>query len=196
MTEKAEEYNQMFRAKPNRWSGLERSDFMIGVLKVHKPDAKFIIDVGCGNGIGLQNVGHHYSTSELYGIDISEEAIKLAQERVPDGKFTTEEDFTNRKKFDIVICAGVAEHVEQLPEFLQKLKSRLKKDGICYFEVPHNLVYSRGPKTFRRLTVGSKQVEWHYELKDWEKLLIEAGFEVVRRYRGRKATWGFIWVLR
>ena len=193
-----DEYNKLYKKWPNKWGNNERSVFAANIIKELAPLTKTIIDIGCGIGIALETMRAYFPDADLYGLDPSEEAIELAKARVPDGTFYAEflEDLKSKKKYDVVICLGVAEHVEDLPEFLKSLKTLLKKDGILYFEVPHNLIYSRGPKTYRRLTVGSRQIEWHLELKDWEKKLIEAEFEIVKRYRGYKSSWEFIWVLK
>ena len=169
---------------------------MIKVLEDFIPNPETVVDIGCGNGIALENYRRYNQTAKLYGIDPSEEGIILSKLRVPDGSFTTEDNFDNIKNFDLVFCIGVAEHAEALPEFLKSLKEKVKEDGFCYFEVPHNLAYSKGPETYRRLTTRSRQFEWHYPLEQWEKLLLDAGFEVIERYKGLNATWEFIWVLK
>lgn len=190
------EYDKLFKVKPNKWDNPDRSRFMIEILKQHIPNPKEVIDIGCGNGVALENYRRYNKTAKLYGIDPSLEGIRLAQQRVPDGIFTTEEYFEDIKKFELVICLGVAEHVEELPKFLQYLKSLVSDGGYCYFEVPHNLVYSKGPESYRRLTVGSRQIEWHFPSERWQELLLEAGFEIVERYKGLNATWEFIWLLK
>lgn len=193
-----DEYNKLYKKWPNKWGNNERSVFAANIIKELAPLTKTIIDIGCGIGIALETMRAYFPDADLYGLDPSEEAIELAKAKIPDGTFYANflDEFKSKKKYDVVLCLGVAEHVENLPEFLKSLKTLLKKDGILYFEVPHNLIYSRGPKTYRRLTVGSRQIEWHLELKDWEKKLIEAEFEIVKRYRGYKSSWEFIWVLK
>lgn len=192
------EYDELYKSHPNKWADATRSIFAAKIIKELLPAPKTIIDVGCGIGAALETMRVHFPNAELFGLDPSEEAVALAKARVPDGEFYAEflEDLKSKKKYDVVVCLGVAEHVEALPEFLTALKTLVKKDGILYFEVPHNLIYSRGPKTFRRIKVGTRQVEWHLELKDWEKKLLDAGFQLVRRYRGLKSSWEFIWVLK
>lgn len=193
-----DEYNKLYKKWPNKWGNNERSVFAANIIKELAPLTKTIIDIGCGIGIALETMHAYFPDADLYGLDPSEEAIELAKAKIPDGTFYANflDEFKSKKKYDVVLCLGVAEHVENLPEFLKSLKTLIKKDGILYFEVPHNLIYSRGPKTYRRLTVGSRQIEWHLELKDWEKKLIEAEFEIVKRYRGYKSSWEFIWVLK
>lgn len=193
-----DEYNKLYKKWPNKWGNNERSVFAANIIKELAPLTKTIIDIGCGIGIALETMHAYFPDADLYGLDPSEEAIELAKAKIPNGTFYANflDEFKSKKKYDVVLCLGVAEHVENLPEFLKSLKTLLKKDGILYFEVPHNLIYSRGPKTYRRLTVGSRQIEWHLELKDWEKKLVEAEFEIVKRYRGYKSSWEFIWVLK
>lgn len=192
------EYDNLYKTHPTKWADSTRSVFMANAIKELVPAPKTIIDIGCGIGTALETMGKYFPDAELHGLDPSEEAVKLAEAKLPSGTFYAEflEDFKTKKKFDVVICLGVAEHVEDLPEFLKSLKTLIKKDGILYFEVPHNLIYSRGPKTFRRIKIGTRQVEWHLELRDWEKKLMDAGFEVIKRYRGLKPSWEFIWILK
>jgi len=191
-----QEYNEFFKLKPNHWNNPDRSIFMTLTLNKYITNPTNLIDVGCGNGVTLETYSRYNPSVQLYGIDPSDEGIRLAKLRVPNGMFTTKEEFDDIKKFDIVTCLGVAEHVEELKDFLLYLKGMVKDDGYCYFEVPHNLVYSKGPETYRRLTVGSKQIEWHYQRSKWEELLLEAGFKIIAPYDGLNVTWEFIWVLR
>lgn len=190
------EYDALYKAKPNQWGNTDRSDFMIEVLKTSMPNPQTALDVGCGIGVALENYRRHNSTTKLYGIDPSNEAIRLSKERVPDGQFTTKEEFDEIKKFDLIMCLGVAEHVEELVPFLRSLKRMLNFGGVCYLEVPHNLLYSKGLETYRRLTTRSRQLEWHLPRRMWENLLIRAGFEIVERLNGLNATWEFIWILK
>lgn len=195
-SEVQKEYDALFKVKPNKWDNPDRSNFMINVLKKHIPNPKEVIDIGCGNGVALEVYSKYNPSPKLYGIDPSKEGIRLAKERVPNGYFTTEEVFEDIKIFDLVVCLGVAEHVEDLSNFLKYLKNMVKPNGFCYFEVPHNLVYSKGPETYRRLTVGSKQIEWHFQREKWEELLLNSGFSIIERVIGSNATWEFIWVLQ
>jgi len=190
------EYNELFRKKPNKWGSPDRSDYMITVLKDYISNPKEVLDVGCGNGVALQNYRSYNHNAKLYGIDPSDIAIRIAKAKVPDAIFTINEKFDDIDKFELVICLGVAEHVEDLPLFLKYLKDFIKPGGYCYFEVPHNLVYSPGDTVYRRLTVGSKQIEWHLQRNTWEQLLLDAGFDIVKEFVGPVSSWEFIWLLQ
>ena len=190
------EYDTLYKFNPAKWSNTDRSDFMINVLKTIQPNPQTAVDIGCGIGVALENYGKHFPETTLYGIDPSNEAVRLSKERVPYGHFTTEDEFEEIKQFDLVLCLGVAEHVEDLLYFLKGLKRKVKSGGVCYLEVPHNLLYSKGPETYRRLTTRSKQIEWHLPRKRWERIILASGFEIVKSYTGLNATWEFIWVLK
>jgi 2-polyprenyl-3-methyl-5-hydroxy-6-metoxy-1,4-benzoquinol methylase len=190
-----EEYNDYYRENPSKWAGSMKLDFMMYQLRGY-PEPDTMLDFGCGTGVALEKYGRVNTRTELYGIDISDEAIRLAKERVPYAHFTTENHFEEIKQFDFITCLGVAEHMESIVEFLIELKGRLKSGGFCYFKVPNNLSYSRGPSTYRRLPIGSKQIEWHLPRIKWETLLLRGGFKVVSRIKGAKAPWEFIWILR
>lgn len=190
------EYDALYKANPNKWSNTDRSNFMIDALRNIIPDPKTVVDVGCGIGVALENYNKYNPNAKLYGIDPSNEAIRLSKERVPNGSFTTKDEFEDIKKFDLVICLGVAEHVEELVPFLTSLKEKVNEGGICYIEVPHNLLYSKGFENYRRLETRSYQMEWHLSRKIWENLLIRSGFKIIERLNGLNATWEFIWILK
>lgn len=188
------EYDEIYLENPNKWRGTKKIDFMVNRLKAY-PQPESVLDFGCGTGVALEVYSRFNFTASLYGIDISEEALKLAKNAVPYAHFTTENEFEDIKQFDLIIILGVAEHMENILEFLKELKGRLNHDGICYFEVPNNLSYSPGPATYRRLEMGSRQVEWHLPRVKWESLLARAGFKVLERFKGAERPWEFIWIL-
>lgn len=50
-------------------------------------DVDAIVDFGCADGTLLSLLSEKYSDKQLYGIDISEDMINIANERVPSAKF-------------------------------------------------------------------------------------------------------------
>lgn len=47
-------------------------------LKEYIPDAKALLDAGCGEGYYLRGVRKDYPEAELFGIDLAKEAVRLA----------------------------------------------------------------------------------------------------------------------
>jgi 2-polyprenyl-3-methyl-5-hydroxy-6-metoxy-1,4-benzoquinol methylase len=190
-----QEYNEIYRKNPNKWPSTEKVEFMYEMLDPYAPTPNNILDFGCGTGVALDWYHKKNPFANPYGIDISEEAIKLAQAKVPDARFTTKNEFEDIKTFDLIWCLGTAEHMYHLQDFLIDMKSRLTYDGLFYLEVPNCLDYSKGPEAFRRTKIGSHQVEWHLKRNTWERHILKAGFIIVKSIKGKKAPWEFIWIL-
>ena len=87
-----------------------------------------ILDVGCGRGALLSYLKNKILESDLYGIDLSEppanieSSIKIIQSSLS--------DFHENIIYDIIISTMVIEHIEDVNEFLIKIKSLLKNDGL------------------------------------------------------------------
>lgn len=189
------EYDNWYKRVPSKWTAPGRNDFMLQVLKRY-PDPQSLIDIGCGNGHTLEVVQRRYPKCKLYGMDISQEALKLTQGKVKGA--ITEQAFVDQStlelQFDWVLCMGVAEHFENMLPSLKKLKTITGK--FCYMEIPNCLSYSPGDAVFRRLSIGSRQWEWHLTREMWEHNLYSAGFEIVEEIVGTGGVGEFVWVLK
>ncbi len=99
------------------------------------------LDVGCGGGrtlVALKTMG----ATEVVGIDIDKNLIKLANER--SGCKTMLDSALNipfeDKSFDLIICSGVLHHTESIEKGLQELRRVLKDKGTAYI-----LLYKKHP---------------------------------------------------
>lgn len=98
-----------------------------------------VLDVGCGAGDFVEAIKHYRPDLELYGIDISEKAIKIAKKRIKSANFNVADaeklPFKNNF-FDAIVCFDVIEHV-QFPQIALKEASRvLKKKGLYQAFIP------------------------------------------------------------
>jgi len=77
------------------------------------PEGSSVLDIGCGNGKFLRQVLLERSPTELFGIDISEVAIKKLKENGIDGLVLNAENLDNfDRQFDVVIASHLFEHIE------------------------------------------------------------------------------------
>ena len=188
-----EEYDAWYREYPDKWTGQNRNEFMLTVIGWY-PEPESIIEIGCGNGHTLKTLSLAYPKAGIYGLELSGEALRLTKAKVPSVTtiHSALEEYTDNG-FDCVVCMGVAEHFENLGRSLLSLRDIT--DGICYLEVPNNLLYSPGEHCYRRLCRGSQQWEWHLTREEWEKQIEFADFRILESFVGQKAPWEFIWVL-
>lgn len=198
------EYDSCFSLNPNIWSGESRDEYIYNMLKLFcrfagRRLSGTLLDVGCGNGHTLLLFEEKAKEIHPYGIDLSKEAIKIAASRLKRtqlirGNFL-EHQFS--EKFNVILGLGTFEHFEDPLKALQRAKSMLSDDGILYLELPANLDYgwSGNHEGFRRLSGGSRQVEWHLRRKTWEHIINSAGFEILMGIKGPEKPYEFIWLL-
>jgi len=109
-------------------------------------NGKKILDFGCGNGELLQIfVNNGVRSSNLYGVDVSPELIKLSKKKLKlkakvkiyqGEKINFKDNF-----FDIILMTEVFEHLKDPKKTITELKRILKKGGILLITVPNGSAY-------------------------------------------------------
>lgn len=141
-----------------------------------------ILDVGCGDGNFLSRLAEQKKGFELYGFDISDEAIRLAKRK----KFISDlfvgdllkKETLPRKRFDVVVCSEVLEHIDDYKKALKNISGLVKRDGKLIVTVPHSMRYwtehDRYAMHFRR-----------FEKKELDRDIKNLGFSVLESF-----AWG------
>lgn len=108
------------------------------ILKYH-PNAKTILDVGCGTGRHASILKRDYGY-EVTGVDLSHDMISIAKTNYPDLAFTrgSANTFRLEQKFDVITSLF---HVlsyqntnEEVKSYFANIKSHLKLNGIFIFD--------------------------------------------------------------
>ena len=101
----------------------------ISQIRFHK-----VLDLGCGTGVILEEIGRKYSTAELFGLDLSENMIAQARQRLKSTVELSVGDAENLpyadNSFDLVCCVESFHHYPDPAKALSEIKRVLKKDGI------------------------------------------------------------------
>ncbi|MBI5970775.1 MAG: bifunctional 2-polyprenyl-6-hydroxyphenol methylase/3-demethylubiquinol 3-O-methyltransferase UbiG [Deltaproteobacteria bacterium] len=100
---------------------------------------KRVLDAGCGGGLLSESFAREDAT--VTGIDLSPVSIEAAKKHASESGLVinylavsiSELKAQNPPLFDIVVCAEVLEHVDDVDGFLKDALSLLKKDGFFFF---------------------------------------------------------------
>jgi 2-polyprenyl-3-methyl-5-hydroxy-6-metoxy-1,4-benzoquinol methylase len=160
------------------------SIFMRPVLERIAQGGK-VLDIGCGVGYTCELFLKH--KFEVSGVDISEEAAKLAQKRVPQGQFAQIDNdcvlpYPN-DSFDAITCFGVLEHVLNPDLLLKECRRIIKKSGIAVFVVPNSL------SVYFLFSSGTGQIyENPRTYAEWKDLLCSHQFHIIETHKNPGPT--------
>jgi len=148
-----------------------------------------LLDIGCGDGTLGYFAKNKYK--EVYGVDISEEALKIAEKRgiiVEKVNLNEEKLPFENEYFDAVTCLDVIEHVFEPRDLIKEINRVLKRGGILIISTPNIrhwrhlfslIVKGRFPKTSCDTEHWDGGHLHYFTYKDIELLLSEHGFEVL-----------------
>ncbi|MDB2475079.1 class I SAM-dependent methyltransferase [Amylibacter sp.] len=138
-----------------------------------------ICEVGCGAGEILKQLSlkPKYNEVKFTGYEISDDAYELCKERASKKlTFNKKDLLEEEKRYDIILCIDVFEHVENYMGFVRGLKA---KGGLKVFHIPLDLSVSsliRGRLMYGRNSVG----HLHYFTPDTAiATLTDCGYEIV-----------------
>ncbi len=166
---------------------------LLGVAQQPSGSGKKLLDIGSGTGFLLSLADER--GLDTYGIDISNEGVKLAQSNSPNSDLRVgmgEEIPHEDDKFDYVTCIGVLEHFLDIPKGLAEMKRvALPEAGLCIVVPNKNFLLWK----IKRDAGTSQQdiSETLLSLADWQQMIEAAGFEVVSvhhdSYHAHKSNW-------
>jgi len=122
--------------------------YLGGIKVVSDQIAKYnfdsLIDIGCGDGRFLAEIGRLYPNKNYCGIDYSKRAINLAKAFNPhiDYQYLNILEEKLSEKYDIATAIEVLEHIpaSNLDKFIDRIVSCLKANSTFILTVPHKNV--------------------------------------------------------
>ncbi|PID43979.1 MAG: SAM-dependent methyltransferase [Gammaproteobacteria bacterium] len=142
-----------------------------------------ILDVACGKGEWLktcQNAG-----ALIYGIDLSDKAISICKESMPEGTFLCQPaehlDFPDNH-FDIITCLGSLEHFTDQRSALKEMVRVARHDAKLLILVPNSDFLTRKLGLYKgtNQTVAKEDVK---TLDEWNSLFTDANLEVQNQWK-------------
>jgi len=125
--------------KHNIFQNLWHNNRFRQVKKISPQVTGKVLDIGCHSGLFTQKIIDSIPHKNVYGVDISTEAIEYAKKRIKGGNFYTANAHTLPFKnnfFDQVYCLEMLEHVEHPEGVVSEIKRVLKKSGNGVILVP------------------------------------------------------------
>jgi len=152
---------------PTEWSRHRLLHSMLDSAGIHE-DA-YCCEIGCGVGIFLAYLEKR--GLRAVGIDLSKEAVEIAQKRFTSGLISVrnQDIYDLKDKFDVIFMFEVMEHIQDDQELLTYISNNLLKErGALFLSVPaKQKLYSKGDIYYGHLR--------RYEKKDLRQKLIKAG---------------------
>ena len=130
-----------------------------------------LLDVGCGGGLLCEPFAR--LGTKVTGIDASKNNIEVA--RIHAQKTNLQIQYLNKmpeemihKKFDIILCMEVIEHVDNVEFFIERCFKLLSKNGIIFFST-----INRNPKSYLFAILGAEYIlRWlPIGTHDWKKFI-------------------------
>ncbi|MEN9216590.1 MAG: class I SAM-dependent methyltransferase [Gloeomargarita sp. HHBFW_bins_162] len=126
-----------------RWSVAAAHHFTLGWVPQTWPQVH-ILDAGCGTGVGTDYLAHLNPDAQVTGIDLSEKALQIAQERVRRSGVAHRVKFRQlsltdvqqcSQQFQYINCVGVLHHLPDPQAGLRALAEVLAPGGLIHIFV-------------------------------------------------------------
>ncbi len=133
------------RINPIRFGYFEETANRLG----HKIEGAAVLDAGCGGGVLSESFAR--AGAKVTGIDLSPVGIEVAKKHAKLSELETEYSVTSVEEhlkshseaYDIVVCAEVLEHVDDIEAFLESTLKMLKPGGLFFFGTLNKTLKSR-----------------------------------------------------
>ncbi len=176
-------YDEVYHAGARAEGGVLAKHYrkLFGRLHMRAGDA--VLDVACGIGGWLQHC--HQAGCSVAGVDLSERAIAVCRQELPDGEFYAQPAETlpfADNRFDVVSCLGSLEHFVDPVSSLREMVRVARPDATFVILVPNRDFLTRKLGLF----AGTYQVDAREvvrSLEGWESLFASAGLKVEERWR-------------
>ncbi len=99
-------------------------------------EKKTFFEVGCATGNLLELTQEFIPNLTAYGIDVSKYSVAVCKEKGLEVSLAGIEEYTPKRKFDIIFSSETMEHLTDLKVFMEKVKKSMSNAGTFVFFVP------------------------------------------------------------
>lgn len=118
--------------------GAESAKRVSELLRVSKPNARTVLELGCGTGSILKHLQDSY---EVSGLDLSSKMLSIARKKVPQAKLSRQDmvDFQIDERFDAVLCVfDSINHIRRFSDWKRvfaRVRQHLSPGGCFIFDI-------------------------------------------------------------
>jgi len=163
----------------------QKADSICHLINQQGLNPSNILEVGCGTGAVLYELQKRGISKSYYGIDYSTDAISYVHKVLPNvhaiaGDVNDCSQLFHRKRFDLIICAHVLEHLEDPQQLLETLDDL--QWNYFYAEVPlEDLFFGKLKSRFQdREKHPSGHVQF-FNKKQFLDLIHDSGLKVIKQ---------------
>ncbi len=175
----------MDRIAPYRDRWIEKNEYyykdLAKFLRFTIPEYSSVMEIGCGTGYLLNSI----KPGRGVGIDLSEEMIKIAQNKYSHLEFIQgdAENIQMDEKFDFIIISDTVGYFEDVQKAFQELHKLCNEDTRIIITY-HNFLWQPALTLaeFLGLKMSPKKLNW-LNLDDISNLLSLANFDIIKKGR-------------
>jgi SAM-dependent methyltransferase len=151
-----------------------RNRLVVSALRRHFPDARSLVEVGCGTGFVLAGIRDAFPAMRLVGTELHSEGLAIARVRLSDVELVELDarDMTFEGEFDVVGSFDVLEHVQEDEEVLAGMRKAVRPGGGLVLLVPQH------PRLWSEHDVLVRHVR-RYTRRELVGKVERAGFDVL-----------------
>ncbi len=115
------------------------SSSIAALIRQHQPQARSVLDVGCGTGEHALHLTQAHSFL-VDGIDIDPGLLAVASRKLPNANFhlADMETFSLHRKYDVILCLfssiGYLKTIRRVTSALSAFRSHIRHDGLIIVE--------------------------------------------------------------
>lgn len=110
------------------------------VINLIEGDFPVILELGCSEGFTTEAAKRKFKSSVSYGVELSTQASEKAKSRIDKVYNVNLEDFDfpfENESIDLIICADVLEHLNDIWKVLNETNRILSSDGFLIASLPN-----------------------------------------------------------
>lgn len=134
-------FNDLVRFEEAHFWFVNRARLIVGLLRKYFPNARNLLEIGCGTGSVLLAIRRAFPELDLTGSEQFPEALVLARRRLGEAVTLLQMDARRipaRGEFDVIGAFDVIEHIREDEQVLAQIHAALKPGGGAIVAVPQH----------------------------------------------------------